>query len=174
MDTRICVFSFVYLFLFGVADAQDKSMPHGDNFNLDCALCHSTDDWRVDAEKTIFDHDQTGYPLTGEHAFADCRSCHESLIFNRIGHACADCHTDVHAGELGIRCERCHSPVDWDNRLDIFKLHENSLFPLVGVHAVLDCRACHTKESYNEFAGVGVECKTCHLSDYMSTLNPAH
>ena len=154
--------------------AQDKDMPHGDDFKVSCDLCHSTSDWSVDTKKASFKHDETGFQLLGEHASVNCRSCHTDLVFNKIGHACADCHTDVHAGKLGIQCERCHTPVNWDNRMDIFKLHENSLFPLTGVHAILDCQSCHTTEQYNEYTNTGVECKSCHLRDYMQTINPAH
>lgn len=165
------------LFILSISEfcfAQDSDMPHGDDFNLDCELCHSTIDWSVSSEQAEFKHEDTGFPLLGEHTFVNCRSCHESLIFNRIGHACADCHTDVHAGKLGIQCENCHTPVDWDNRVDIFRLHENSLFPLTGVHAVLDCQICHKTEQYNDFSNTNVDCKNCHLNDYMHTLNPSH
>ena len=151
-----------------------SDMPHGDDFKIACETCHTTEGWRVDQRFMIFNHDQTGFALLGEHKKAECRSCHESLVFNHIGHACVDCHTDIHKNELGIRCENCHTSENWENRQDVFQLHESNEFPLIGVHALLDCESCHQNQQTDQYKMTPVECKGCHLTTFMKTLNPAH
>ena len=162
------------IFTNGILFAQDDDMPHGDDFELDCDICHSTEGWAVNPKSLEFKHEDTGYSLLGNHAFIDCRSCHENLILNHIGHACVDCHTDIHKNELGIQCENCHTPANWDNRQDIFKIHETSQFPLIGIHAIVDCQSCHVSEQQREYKNTPVDCKGCHLNNFMQTLNPAH
>ncbi|MFI5289709.1 MAG: hypothetical protein ACHQ17_08660, partial [Polyangia bacterium] len=40
----------------------------------DCAVCHTAENWPTDL---VFDHGgRTRFPLTGQHANADCRACH--------------------------------------------------------------------------------------------------
>jgi len=161
------------LFLFTCSlFAQD--MPHGDNFEMDCENCHSDESWAVDLEELTFDHQNTGFALLGAHSSVQCTDCHESLIFNHIGTTCIDCHSDIHKGELGIQCESCHTPRSWENRMEAFEIHNQTGFPLVGVHAILDCQACHQTEQHREFANTSIQCKSCHLENYMQTLNPAH
>lgn len=175
MKIQVLLYAIFVFLLIELVVAQDgPDMPHGDDFELDCETCHTTEGWNIDQRFIIFNHDQTGFALLGEHTKAECRSCHKSLIFNRIGHACADCHTDIHKNELGIRCENCHTPVSWENRRDIFELHENSTFPLLGVHALLDCESCHQNQQTDQFKLTPVECRGCHIPTFMATLNPAH
>ncbi len=163
------------LILASYLPAQEKTtMPHGDDFKLDCELCHTTDSWRVNLKKVEFDHNSTGFPLIGRHAGTECRTCHQSLVFEHTPVACADCHTDVHKSEFGMRCENCHTPKNWDNRRDMFEVHSETDFPLLGVHALLDCQSCHTDEQGREFANTPVECRSCHVQDFMQTLNPSH
>ncbi len=165
---------FLLLLLTIVLQTRAQDMPHGEGFDMDCALCHGTESWRVDPANIKFDHNATGFPLVGAHSKQLCGSCHQSLVFQQIGTACADCHQDVHKGELGIRCQDCHTPVNWENRLQVFEQHQQTDFPLLGRHALIDCGSCHRQEQGREFTGLSVECKSCHLTDYMSTLNPAH
>jgi len=155
---RIIPFLSVLVFVSGkILFAQEvDDMPHGDDFELDCDICHSTEGWKVNPKSLEFKHEETGYPLLGNHAVVDCRSCHETLIFNHIGHACVDCHTDIHKNELGIQCENCHTPTSWDNRQDIFKIHETSQFPLIGIHAIVDCQSCHVSEQQQEYDNAGI------------------
>jgi len=155
-------------------NAQDNiTSPHGSEMKIACETCHTTLDWN-DVPQFKFNHDQVGYPLLGEHKFAECRSCHISLVFNQVGINCGDCHTDIHKGELGNRCESCHNSKNWENRQQIFEDHNQTNFPLVGVHANLDCESCHINEQQRQFANLSVECQSCHMADYMSTLSPSH
>jgi hypothetical protein len=152
---------------------NNVTSPHGPKLKLACETCHTTADWK-DVPRYKFNHDQVGFPLVGEHKFAECSSCHKSLVFNHVGIACADCHTDFHKGELGVQCETCHSSQNWENRQHVFDQHNQTNFPLIGVHANLDCESCHTNEQGRQFANLSVECQSCHLVDYMATLSPSH
>jgi len=149
-------------------------MPHGENFDLDCELCHATESWEVNLSTVKFDHTHTGFPLLGGHKKAECRNCHQDLRFSFISTSCADCHIDIHKSELGFRCDNCHTPVSWENRREMFGQHIETNFPLVGVHAILDCQSCHIDEQNREYANTPVECSGCHLKDYDQTTNPDH
>jgi nitrate/TMAO reductase-like tetraheme cytochrome c subunit len=172
----IIVFS-VILFLLIVTlvsiSQQSVEMPHGD-IKYDCDECHTAKNWKVDPSRISFEHRKTGFPLIGVHAIAQCRACHQSLVFSKIGSACVDCHMDIHTGKLGIHCENCHSPVNWEDRQDQFQAHNRTLFPLLGVHALVDCDACHLNQQQDQFALTPVECFGCHLEDYNATENPNH
>lgn len=71
---------------------------HGDQFGVDgCETCHDSVSFRM----TNYDHEQTGWPLTGAHTDVACLSCHvpqpadagKTLIpFRGIGRECVDCH----------------------------------------------------------------------------------
>lgn len=173
MTKSLFLILFLSATLWASAYQQDE-MPHGDNFDMECARCHSAEDWSVNQKEMTFRHGETGFPLTGAHIVARCRNCHESLIFNQTGTACADCHTDIHKSELGFRCENCHTSQSWENRAEQFEQHAATSFPLTGMHALLDCQACHQSEQQRTFANTSTQCKSCHLSNYMQTLNPAH
>ena len=163
----------ILLAVTALAWGQTPDNPHGD-IRWDCLTCHTTASWQELKDPSDFRHDDTGFPLVGAHGAIDCASCHTSLEFARVGTACADCHTDVHKGEFGLDCASCHSPVTWENREDVFEIHAARGFPLVGVHAIADCQACHVNEQRNEFAGLDVTCFSCHQSDFQMSVNPSH
>ena len=146
--------------------------PHGE-LKTDCGECHSAERWTPVA-RPRFDHAATGFKLEGAHRQARCRSCHESLVFSRVGTACADCHKDAHRGELGPRCEDCHSPRSWSNQREIFQVHNRTRFPLLASHASLDCQACHKGQRQAEYANTPSECFGCHAGTYAGTTSPNH
>ncbi|RMI00123.1 MAG: hypothetical protein D6681_11435 [Calditrichaeota bacterium] len=147
--------------------------PHGP-IRWDCMSCHTTSSWWEMNPRMEFRHQETGYPLLGEHQFTDCISCHRDLVFSRVGTTCADCHTDVHRGELGLDCQGCHTADNWQNRQDVFQLHASRNFPLTGVHALTNCEACHTNDQRREFTRLATDCNGCHLADFQRTANPRH
>jgi hypothetical protein len=147
--------------------------PHG-NIGFDCSLCHTTKGWKVLPDSMQFNHDKTGYPLIGGHKETGCRACHLNLVFYHIGTSCIDCHVDVHKGELGLNCELCHSQRTWENRQEIFESHSETRFPLTGIHAIVDCEACHYNQNPNEYKTTPLECVGCHYQDYNTTDNPNH
>ena len=148
--------------------------PHGENLNIDCAQCHNPFGWGLNADSIIFDHNQaTSFVLEGVHSQIDCKSCHESLIFEESPSDCISCHTDVHSMSVGNDCARCHQAESWlvDN---IPELHEENGFPLMGAHGNLSCVECHMAETNIRFDRIGNECISCHQDDYLTTENPNH
>jgi hypothetical protein len=157
-----------------VLRAQGRNdSPHGD-LTLDCGDCHGSDGWVPVDVPSKFDHASTGFVLDGTHAHASCRSCHGSLVFSQVGTACGDCHLDPHRGELGVACETCHRPTTWMNQREMFQVHSRTRFPLMSIHARLDCTSCHRDQRPFQFASTPAECGTCHLETYLETTNPQH
>ncbi|KAA3613157.1 MAG: hypothetical protein D8M58_12680 [Calditrichaeota bacterium] len=168
------IFMFIFIINSVFVNAQSSiSNPHGDQLDIACEVCHITSDWR-DVPRHKFNHDQVGFSIDGEHKYVECIDCHNTLVFNDVGTACADCHTDFHKAELGNQCESCHTAHSWENRDQVFKEHNKTNFPLVGVHANLDCESCHIAEQQRQYANLSIECQSCHLDDYMNTLSPEH
>jgi hypothetical protein len=163
--------ALVCLVLPASAAAQDN--PHGD-LSIECSDCHSTAAWKPLREPLEFDHAEVGRPLEKGHANLECITCHVSLVFRFVGTACADCHEDPHRGELGFDCEMCHQPASWDNRRSMSDFHSATLFPLTGIHATVDCAACHRREPPFEYALTPTDCFSCHFEDYQATREPNH
>jgi hypothetical protein len=174
MKYIVCIIFIISLvFISKQHLSANQGNPHGD-INYDCIVCHSPESWQFKEDGSTFDHSQTGFPLTGRHKKTNCRSCHENLIFNYIGTACLDCHTDIHKNELGVNCEECHTTQNWENRQEILKVHNLTQFPLIGVHAVVECEACHMNQQRNEFKNTPVNCEYCHQNLYKESVNPNH
>ncbi len=168
--------------------------PHGEDFKMDCAACHTSDSWEIasafwtfdgpippaeleglklPADSIRFDHGDTAFPLEGGHRATDCRLCHEALVFTNTSTECISCHTDLHNMTVGSDCARCHSVENWlvDN---ITELHQDEGFPLLGAHAQIDCIDCHISESNLQFHRLGNECINCHMADFLATTQPNH
>jgi hypothetical protein len=150
-------------------------VPH-DGFPADCTLCHQGDDWHTIREDFTFDHEQeTGVPLNGAHAVAECLRCHNDrgpvALFAQRG--CAGCHEDVHRAQMGNDCTRCHGEVDWRPEGEI-ALHAATRLPLAGAHAALQCWICHEGAAVGNFRNVDPQCASCHLDDYQATSDPDH
>ncbi|KAA3615236.1 MAG: hypothetical protein DWQ05_14845 [Calditrichaeota bacterium] len=175
MNDSIKYFTFfVVALVFAISFvAVPAENPHG-KLKIDCNQCHTTATWNVKLNQIPFRHFRTGYLLLGAHRDVQCMSCHQSLIFSHIGTACIDCHVDVHRGQLGVNCADCHSTLNWENRREIFEQHNNSAFPLLGMHAITDCEACHVNQQQNEFANTPTDCEFCHQQELATTTNPNH
>ncbi len=75
---------------------------HGGQFNSEtgsraCDVCHTTDRWKP----SRFDHERTGFPLTGAHTGVACGECHKTtrevsgqivLFYRPTPKDCASCH----------------------------------------------------------------------------------
>jgi hypothetical protein len=150
-------------------------LPH-DTFPGDCALCHVGDDWQTLGTDFAFDHlAETGYPLAGAHARATCLLCHNDRgpVQTFSAQGCGGCHEDVHLGQLGSECSACHVEDDWRPQGQIAR-HQETRFPLVGVHASTACYRCHPGAEVGDFTPTDTECVTCHASDLARALNPNH
>jgi len=118
----------------------------------DCRVCHAEENWA----SIRFDHDRTGYRLTGKHALASCRDCHfggtsvkaqvrHEQRFSGLTDECRECHADVHGRQFDqngqTTCKACHTDTKtW--KADRFR-HDSTAFPLDGQHAQAACAACH-------------------------------
>jgi hypothetical protein len=127
----------------------------------DCGKCHVTKEWKT----AKYDHlKETGYALLGVHADIDCLACHRSGNYkDRIPKDCAGCHAadDAHATRFGAKCDDCHDndkwhPVTYDHAVQ-------AKFPLNGVHAKIDCHACHTAVVATQ--PLPKDCAGCHRSE---------
>jgi hypothetical protein len=148
------------------ADVRAKRSYHGRLPPQACRSCHSDHkgrDAKIAAFDTArFDHRDTGYPLAGAHARAQCTSCHVAgRKYRDTPSECASCHTkdDVHKGTLGRQCADCHDDTRWKTaRFD----HARTRFALTGKHATTGCRECHRDAT---FKGAQTTCVSCHRPD---------
>jgi hypothetical protein len=123
-----------------------------------CGDCHGVTRWK----RKPFDHDATKFPLRGSHRTVECNGCHPSSVFGTLSTRCADCHRedDRHNGSLGSACGSCHKESAWSDavRFD----HDLTAFPLIGLHQLQPCEACHTDPVYSETTSA---CRDCHADD---------
>jgi hypothetical protein len=141
---------------------------------MDCSACHTPDGWGLSDQagaKSGFDHAKTGFPLTGAHVDAVCTSCHRGD--RAISRACDACHTDAHERRLGDDCSDCHSTRAWEDTRTAER-HRRTRFPLTGMHAVIDCGACHVRTSERTWSDVPSDCFACHEDDYRRDIHPVH
>ncbi len=134
---------------------------HGGQMRDDCGACHQESSWPA---AISFDHDLSGFPLTGTHAALACESCHASNRFHDAPQECVDCHQedDAHAGTLGNNCSSCHSANEWS--VTAFDHDESTGFALLGAHLGTACSACH-KESASTLGEVPATCGGCHRNE---------
>ena len=140
--------------------------PHRKALGPSCTSCHTTEQWET---KTV-DHARTAFPLVGAHAQVACAKCHQArvtapLAFDR----CAACHANVHRDSIKEDCRVCHTNVTF--RGATFDHGARTSFPLVGKHAALACRQCHTTisaadvplaQKVVDFGGAARACVACH------------
>ena len=91
----------------------------------DCWKCHSEHNGRnfriINFNEKTFDHEKTGYSLTGKHAKTECDGCHKTdFIIDKelkkrkgtylgLKADCVGCHEDYHQKTLGGECGNCHN-----------------------------------------------------------------
>ncbi|MBK7407778.1 MAG: hypothetical protein IPJ40_06675 [Saprospirales bacterium] len=138
-----------------------------------CLACHPTG-----SSDNIFDHNTTGFQLTGGHTSADCLECHDAG-FQNTPSECVACHNPEFAqtanpnhNALGLStdCASCHTTEPgWNPAL--FADH-NSYYALNGAHAIIanECASCHNGD-YNNTPNT---CAGCHTDNYNQTTNPDH
>lgn len=165
----------------GYAGCRDcHADPHakaGKPSAVDCNACHAPTTWRaIDGGGGAgFDHDTTGFVLRAAHAKAKCTQCHDGKpkrpeLGERTNSTCQRCHPDPHMGRMAGQCYECHSAVAWQDTA-MFEQHRRTRMPLTGRHAVLDCGACHKRQSERPFRDLPTDCFGCHADDYAATLH---
>ncbi len=158
------------LWVSSLSWAADDANPHGE-ISLACQQCHSTEGWTALRPVLNFDHAKTKFPLIGRHVQVQCLECHTSLKFAETGTQCVDCHLDIHHGQFGNGCATCHTPASWQATEKMEERHQQTRFPLLGVHANVSCQSCHADGQY---VTLPLNCKGCHLPTYRETKNPDH
>jgi len=159
----------------GWCDDRGPVVPH-DKFPTDCSLCHVGDGWHDIIADFEFDHEaETGVPLEGAHAEAECLRCHNDRgpVERFALRGCSGCHEDVHRGQLGKDCSSCHDESSWQPKEEI-ALHDRTRFPLVGSHAAAACWRCHPGAAVGTFAPVDTSCESCHADDLVRATIPDH
>ncbi len=147
-----------------------------------CAGCHNDHHGLtfqiVRFDKDKFNHDQSGYKLTGAHSKKTCTDCHKAeFITDRkikakkftylgLNTACLTCHADYHQKTLSSNCASCHND---EKFIPASKFnHNNARFKLSGKHEQVACADCHKTsvrngQKFQEFNGVkSSSCSNCH------------
>lgn len=130
-----------------------------------------------DRMRLILAHDNTSFPLTGNHKFVDCGGCHIRGVLGGTPETCEACHWDRRQDDpnrlqLGTQCADCHTTASWARILPGAWDHEERTgFALEGSHASLSCTDCHSTRS---FGSTTAECVQCHQNDFRSARMPDH
>lgn len=147
--------------------------PHQNNLGNDCKQCHSEQSFTYLAGLKRFNHSKTQFPLKGAHQHVNCASCHKldappAIIFqDRKGvktEACNTCHKDAHEGKFGLQCADCHNEKSFTQINTGAFNHSLTNFALEGKHRQVDCRKCHTSDSFTDPLPHNT-CSACH-TDY--------
>jgi hypothetical protein len=137
-----------------------------------CSSCHSPQGWEQQGQKA-FDHNRTGFKLTGKHVTVKCEGCHKAKSGSpgtqlKPRRDCADCHADKHNGEFLApyknNCATCHSDRGFTPSTFTLERHNETRFRLDGSHLSLPCRQCHvrTGDKGMVFRFASLRCETCH------------
>lgn len=138
-----------------------------------CFQCHPTGD----AEDS-FNHNSSGFPLTGAHQTTECSDCHTNG-YSDTPTECFACHepdynqsTNPSHTQLTLQtsCEICHTTnPDWQPAL--FPDH-NNFYPIAGAHleVAANCYICHE----GDYVNTPDYCFGCHSDDYNQSDNPPH
>lgn len=157
---------------------------HEGKFGVNCSGCHTTESFAVAQMAKDFDHNKTGFPLTGRHIGLECVKCHTSgRMTEPVAHAaCKDCHLDTHRGQFSSRtdggaCESCHTVDGFLPARYGIEQHAQSKFPLQGSHLAIPCITCHTPSltdrngAYAKFVFEDQTCKGCHRDIHRGQLD---
>lgn len=131
---------------------------------IECSACHGSTSWKeISGAGAGFDHATTGFALRGAHASTACMGCHAKGT--RPPSACEACHRNTHQGRLTGPCAECHTAVAWSD-VRTLEQHRRTRMPLTGKHAILECTACHRRQSDRAWSDLPVDCFACHGERY--------
>jgi len=154
---------------------------HGHMENVDnCAGCHTEHKGRsfdlTSSAIVKFDHNATGFPLSGKHGAVDCAKCHLDNRYDTASPQCVSCHQEPvsHTGLFGTDCQTCHSTVTWTpasfNGVEFN--HANTQFTL-NLHSVdysgtkMECTACHTGNPFTTNMQACIDCHGNYSQSFM-------
>lgn len=160
----------------------------------ECIACHpehhGEDFQLIEFDKKDFDHNETGYPLTGLHKpVTDCLRCHKppnslprklTVCYLLKDTRCIACHPDVHNGQLGEACDKCHQVETRFQQAKSTFDHNKTAFPLKGGHTRVDCGKCHKRQQgkqgkqQKQWKGLRFKrCAHCHADPHKPSFKPA-
>jgi hypothetical protein len=144
----------------------------GYTYNSDaCFQCHPQGN-----SEGVFDHNKSGFPLTGAHTTAACNNCHTNGYAGTTS-ICSDCHINPYnqstnpdhaSANIPKTCGDCHTTAPgW--KPATFAIH-NDYYPLTGAHTSVECGTCHN----GNYSSTPNTCAGCHSNNYNQTTNPDH
>jgi len=143
---------------------------HNNRFGNDCLKCHNINSFQDARNAGNFNHDNTGFPLIGQHKQVDCKLCHKVDFKTPLRHSrCSDCHEDYHKGQFKSEkeepdCQTCHTNDGFSPSTYILERHNSSQFVLKGGHLATPCIECHKPADRWEFRDIGEKCLDCHAN----------
>ena len=74
-----------------------------------------------------------------------------------------------HGEAFKIDCSACHLPDSWTAMKDPLGFnHDSTALPLIGVHARIDCKSCHSSMRFDE--KLASDCISCHMDVHAMTV----
>ncbi len=171
----------------------------------DCGSCHSDHNGRAfelvywPKDISNFNHNETGYSLTGGHEKVKCAKCHDKSyitwepillwakeksrpsVLNRtflgLDSTCNVCHEDIHKGQVSSDCASCHNTTDWELVIRDFD-HNRAKFLLNGAHKKVKCEKCHPVQPDHprkvwQLTGMAFDnCTQCHEDVHKGSFGP--
>jgi hypothetical protein len=149
--------------------------PYRTRLGNQCEDCHKPTAWTA----VQWDHAaRTGQAINAAMRTLNCDACHKNQMFRGSAPDCYSCHREDYqstknpnhaSAGFPTLCVMCHSPGDPNFRQGA--VNHLSIFPRVGVHATIECAACHKN---NVYQGTPRDCYGCHRTNYEQTKNPNH
>ncbi len=149
----------------------------------ECASCHSDHHGKnfkiIKFDEKTFNHNLTGFNLTGAHSKKACKDCHnfkhikiqsiknKKFTFLGLTTDCKNCHEDYHQKTLSENCSNCHDANAFKPATKFN--HTRSSYQLTGKHKTVECIKCHKIETKNGlkfqiFKGLQYsKCTNCHV-----------
>ncbi|MES9872761.1 MAG: hypothetical protein ABW146_06610, partial [Candidatus Sedimenticola sp. 6PFRAG7] len=135
-----------------------------------------------------FEHLLTGFPLTGEHQYLECSTCHANGVFEGTPRSCNGCHSEASnlassgkpLSHIASRddCTACHTTANWKLGTTVdhdavigncSSCHNNSTAPgkpTGHVNSSEKCESCHRTSNWAaatfDHTGITTGCQSCH------------
>ena len=170
---------------------------HATTADQECADCHK-DHFGVEFipvrfDTLNFDHQDTGFTLTGAHTETSCRGCHQpeyitapdviafkgehdalKKTFLGADTQCIGCHLPETPHQMqfeGVDCGNCHETEIWEEA-PVFD-HDEAAFALTGKHVDVSCESCHKtidvpgEAPYVQYVDIPfASCTNCHEDEH--------
>ena len=145
---------------------------HKNSFGNNCLKCHSVTTFKIKDKSGVINHNETRYPLVGEHSKVECETCHTSedrFVLETSFDQCMDCHPDYHKSTFreskrNLSCDQCHSIQGFFPPLFGMNEHAKTRFPLQGAHLAQPCIFCHKKADQAVYQWEPLNCESCHTT----------